>query len=187
MMTNNWEEAADFINFCNQLEVPVMFHTVRQPAKLSLKHLSSPQLTEICSHLDPAFMNLPDNNEVQKKNKKHLADFLNQLNEWSKIENEAQAISSTEEMVQYIRKKIFDRSDLPDNVKEKKFSAFVAKLIQLQEILPADFKAGSYIAGFIEKEDVELRSFLSSFESLSPPQIKRYLETFYQLNFLQQH
>jgi MoaA/NifB/PqqE/SkfB family radical SAM enzyme len=80
MMRNNWQEAPDFINFCNNMNVPVYFHTVFHPKDLALVSLPADELENIASVLSAH--DFSDKTPVQKKNKRHYEDLINQINGW---------------------------------------------------------------------------------------------------------
>ena len=106
MMTSNWHEAPYFIKYCNELNVPICFHTVRQPAKYSIKYLSQGRIREIYSRLQPAGVKLPEDNEMQRKNKKHYLDFLNQIHEWGEqVDDGRGQVNTTQELIGYVKGK----------------------------------------------------------------------------------
>ncbi len=79
-MQQNWKELPDFITFCNDLDVPVYFHTVSQPSHCSIREMKPVEIKAVIEHLSQ--FNFPEANSVQKKNKKHYKDYLGQLSEW---------------------------------------------------------------------------------------------------------
>jgi hypothetical protein len=187
MMTENWWEAADFVRFCNELEVPIYFHTVAQPAKYALSRLDEGRLTEICERFESELPQLPARNEIEKKNRKHYADFLSQVKEWRSLskairKNEAlNSVRTLDELCGYVTAKTLARKDLPQAEKENKISAFRQKLVLLQQSLPHDFDLTSHLVGFISREDDSLFSFMDSFEAISIEEMKDHLRTFYQV------
>ncbi|MFN8288168.1 MAG: radical SAM protein [Chitinophagales bacterium] len=79
-MQQNRFEIPDFINFCNQLDAPVYFHTVMYPEHCSIHNLSAEQLDEIVDYLKG--FNFPEETSVQKKNAQHYRDLLSQIVQW---------------------------------------------------------------------------------------------------------
>lgn len=79
-MQQNWKELPDFITFCNQLQVPVYFHTVLYPSSCSIIEMEAEKLKEVCDYLDS--FNFPENTSVEQKNKAHYDGIKNQISTW---------------------------------------------------------------------------------------------------------
>ena len=77
-MRNNWRELPDFIRYCNELEVPVYFHTVLDPYHLSIRGMKPAELAEMISYLQG--FDFASQTAVQKKNGIHYTGFMNQDN-----------------------------------------------------------------------------------------------------------
>ncbi len=79
-MRQNWRELPDFIIFCNELNVPVYFHTVFYPEHTAIRTMNSAELEEIIKYLSG--FSFPANTVVEKKNEIHYAGVLNQIKDW---------------------------------------------------------------------------------------------------------
>jgi sulfatase maturation enzyme AslB (radical SAM superfamily) len=86
MMSLTAEEAPDFIHYCNQLDIPVYFHTVFQPESLALNAIPLDKLHQLIHQLslNHHFLASTPN---QKKNIKHFQDFIRQLQFWANNSN----------------------------------------------------------------------------------------------------
>lgn len=80
VMKENWRELPAFIHFCNQLEVPIYFHTVYFPSQRALWNLDSHELNEIYDFLSQ--QSFPTDTEIQRKNKIHYENTLSLIEKW---------------------------------------------------------------------------------------------------------
>lgn len=79
-MRQNWRELPQFINFSNEWNAPVYFHTVFYPLSHSIRSMNREELKEIKDYLMQ--FDFPHENAVQKKNRTHYFDFVSQVNAW---------------------------------------------------------------------------------------------------------
>lgn len=79
---SNWRELPAFVQYCNELEMPVYFHTVLGPDHLSILGMEPAELAEITSYLQG--FDFANQTPVQKKNRTHYFDFVNQVMAWHK-------------------------------------------------------------------------------------------------------
>lgn len=137
MMRNNWHEAPDFINLCNEWNVPVYFHTVFHPKDLALISLPVKELESISSILSAH--SFPSDTPVQRKNKRHYEDLINQINGWIKTTTEREdmglRISSIAGLEKYLSARLKQQLNNADELKEK--GAMLKNKLQLiAELVP---------------------------------------------------
>ncbi len=148
VMRENWKELPDFIRFCNELEIPVYFHTVYFPSLQALWNLDSKQLNEINTFLSRE--NFPSDSEIQQKNKVHFEDTLKLIQQWQaeamRLEDALSSfvpnIASNEPMQRlYFRfwKSINEKVDFDALHKEKYFQKVFKKMNQLMRLLPENY------------------------------------------------
>ena len=80
-MRQNWCEMPDFIDFCNELEVPVYFHTVWNPLHCSLWNLPAAELIEIEKFLKQK-NHFSTKTSLEQDNQKSCNDLLRQVTQW---------------------------------------------------------------------------------------------------------
>ncbi|MCZ2393075.1 MAG: radical SAM protein [Chitinophagales bacterium] len=80
MMKSTFQEAPDFINYCNQLNIPIYFHTVVHPVHESIQNMPLEDIIYIYKRLKS--IKFPEENQVQKKNSIHYKDFVKQIEFW---------------------------------------------------------------------------------------------------------
>jgi MoaA/NifB/PqqE/SkfB family radical SAM enzyme len=139
-MQQNWKELPHFINFCNEMDVPVYFHTVFYPIHCAIRSLNPNKLEGIYQYLSQ--FDFPQDNEVQKKNKKHYFDFVNQVSAWRKISevvSERKPLYNTSDLLQMLTKQITSDSLFSDELKEKKIETVTRKLKELEKELSPEF------------------------------------------------
>jgi MoaA/NifB/PqqE/SkfB family radical SAM enzyme len=148
VMRDNWKELPDFIRFCNQLEVPIYFHTVYFPSVRALWNLDSDQLEEISLFLSKE--SFPSGSEIQRKNKIHFEDTLKLIQQWQteakRIEDLLASfvpnIESNEPLQKlYFRfsKSINEKIDFDEAQREKHFQNIFKKMTQLISLLPENY------------------------------------------------
>lgn len=79
-MQQNWRELPDFIKFCNELDVPVYFHTVFFPTHCSIREMSGEQIKEVNDYLGS--FTFSGNTPVEQKNMAHYEGIKNQIAAW---------------------------------------------------------------------------------------------------------
>jgi MoaA/NifB/PqqE/SkfB family radical SAM enzyme len=82
IMKQNWHEAPDFVNFCNERNIKLYFHTVLSPRSASLSFLDKHELESIISTLKAVTFKEPGTDQ-QKENINHYHQFIKQLMQWS--------------------------------------------------------------------------------------------------------
>jgi hypothetical protein len=81
MMRQNWQEAPDFIRFCNELDCPVYFHSVFYPLPSAIRALPKKELSDIGAYLQG--FSFPEETPVQQKNSLHYRNFVQQILFWA--------------------------------------------------------------------------------------------------------
>ncbi len=81
MMRQNWQEAPDFIRFCNELECQVYFHTVFYPLSSSIHAMPQNELLDIVTYLQG--FTFPKETPVQQKNSLHYRNFVQHVVFWA--------------------------------------------------------------------------------------------------------
>ncbi|MDB5281929.1 MAG: Radical domain protein [Bacteroidota bacterium] len=137
-MQSNWKELPQFINFCNEMEALVYFHTVFYPLHSSIRAMSQDEIAGVIEYLSG--FDFPENNSVQKKNRTHYFDFVNQVKAWygvtapapvangKKIENFVQL---KEEIAAFIKADV----RLSENKREAKVQRINKKLTEFENNL----------------------------------------------------
>jgi MoaA/NifB/PqqE/SkfB family radical SAM enzyme len=80
MMRQNWQEAPDFIRFCNEWDCPAYFHSVFYPLDSAIRALPKSELSEIRRYLEG--FSFPEETPIQKKNSLHYQNFVQQVAFW---------------------------------------------------------------------------------------------------------
>jgi MoaA/NifB/PqqE/SkfB family radical SAM enzyme len=81
MMQQNVLEAPEFIRFCNELNIPVYFHSVFEPEDCTVSALPAVELEKIHQMLS-AEQHFTMETAVHKKNVRHYHDFVRQVAFW---------------------------------------------------------------------------------------------------------
>jgi sulfatase maturation enzyme AslB (radical SAM superfamily) len=79
-MQQNWKELPEIILKSNEFKAIVYFNTVLSPYNCSLSSLTFSELSGIIEKLSS--FKLPTRNKIERKNKIHFENFLNQLHFW---------------------------------------------------------------------------------------------------------
>lgn len=143
-MQQNWSELPDFVNYCNQLNVPVYFHTVSYPLHCSIRTMKPDELVKVSEYLWS--FNFPEDNATQKKNKRHYFDFAKQVDAWAKISGK---IAGREEPSTMAKLKVnvaeHIRSDkaLNDTMKAARIEKIIGKITELDHRLDKEFVANA--------------------------------------------
>src|SRR5208283_2028308 len=100
-----WHEIPDFIPYCNNLDIPVYIHTVFYPAQCAIRTMTPEQLKPIVERLQS--FNFPADTPIQKKNRVHYQDFVNQIVSWSLKTGNGTAPAKGSTTFEEAREKIF--------------------------------------------------------------------------------
>ena len=108
-MRQNWEEMPDFVNYANEKDVPLVFHTVKFPLHTSLWNLPPEKLQEIIEYLSG--FQFQSNSEIQVKNSDLYQGLLDQLKQWysEAIDRNASSNGTTAELDIDALKKLFKK------------------------------------------------------------------------------
>jgi len=139
-MTQNWRELPDFINFCNELDCPVYFHTVSSPIHCSIREMKAEQIKTIADELSK--FDFPENTPSQKKNRKHYNNYVNQIKDWynhaAKIK-QAQKSESFSDFTELLIQHIQNDPSITAEQKQTKIEVVRKKLEELSGVLTDEF------------------------------------------------
>lgn len=71
---DNWRELPEIVTFCNANNMVFFNSFLKEPIELSLIHMHSIKLKEVVDYL--LSFDLPENTDIEKKNKKVYADYI---------------------------------------------------------------------------------------------------------------
>jgi len=175
MMKQNWQEAPEFVNYCNKKNASLYFHTVFAPASSSLSSLSKNEIESIIRTLQAVKFE-PADTQLQKENIKHYEGFINQLIQWSGNEDErtglanSQGIADWEVLYDLIRKLARERySDITERNKANRLETYFREIA-----VELGIEKENYFPGTID-----IISFSMEFENLvalSKREIKELVE-----------
>jgi len=86
-MTVNWSEMPDFVNFANEKQICVYYHTVVKPQELSLKFLEKVELNRIISELENRSFSTKTKKE--KTNNENYKNLVGLIRSWMQDNNSA--------------------------------------------------------------------------------------------------
>ena len=139
-MQQNWKELPDFIKFCNELNAPVYFHTVSTPANCSIREMEAEEIKTVADYLSS--FQFPEDNPVQKKNKTHYTNYIDQIKEWHnhaiKI-NRAKSVTTYADLTALLVHHIQNNPAFSAEQKTEKTNAIKQKLESIAVILKDDF------------------------------------------------
>ena len=107
LMRNNWDEAPDFIRFCNALGCKAYFHTVHTPRPLALMTWDAPSLRHILGTF--ARTTFEADTEVSRENVRHFEHWIRQVQQWMQ-EKETRRMDGSRYM-EIIRNRMEDLDD----------------------------------------------------------------------------
>jgi MoaA/NifB/PqqE/SkfB family radical SAM enzyme len=183
---SNWRELPDFIRYCNELEMPVYFHTVLGPDHLAIRSMRAAELAEITSYLQG--FDFVNQTPVQKKNRTHYFDFLKQVITWHKdaetrrINNGISAggkkLKSLSELQVTVTEYILQNAAMPENVKADKIEKIRINLTSLgTKVDPALLEAALAKYDFNDARllDIVVYHFDHEPEQFKLPMLKSWL------------
>jgi MoaA/NifB/PqqE/SkfB family radical SAM enzyme len=135
-MRQNWHELPEFVRFCNEMDVPVYFHTVFNPEEHAIHSLPKEEIEAIANTL--LANDFPNDTPVQKKNRKHFFDTVNQIKAWSvRAEKVApfMEVKSMDSLKKVVRAHIINNKFIADDVKVKKADKIITKIEKLEASL----------------------------------------------------
>lgn len=141
VMRNNWKGTADFVRYCNQNSAVANLHKVWYPIDLAIYNLPKKELKEI--HIFLSQQDLPENNELERHNKKHYLYYVDIIKNWADVAFEEdivlaysdkyEKIEGFSSCIQRIEKHIYEQKDIKD--KEFEIEVFKNKFFTLFEFL----------------------------------------------------
>lgn len=139
-MQQNWKQLPDFINYCNELDAPVYFHTVLAPAHCSIRTLGSEEIKQVVDYLSG--FSFTEETAIQKKNSIHYKGIVGQFKKWyedSFNDLRKKKIESFHDFENLVAEFIMqDKAVHPDKREERK-KRVIVKLRELTEKLGDDF------------------------------------------------
>jgi MoaA/NifB/PqqE/SkfB family radical SAM enzyme len=145
-MQQNWKEMPDFINYCNELDIPVYFHTVFYPLHCSIRSMKPEQLAPMIEYYNQ--FDFPQANAVQKKNRTHYFDFVNQVKAFYATQTKIQTQTRTQpKTLGDVRLKVLEHLQnntvLAEKVKAKKIEKIAEKFTEFESKLDPAFVSNS--------------------------------------------
>jgi len=143
-MQQNWKELPDFINFCNELEAPVYFHTVWSPADCALMKMTAKELKKVCLYLEE--YEFPKRTAIENKNRRHYQDYLSQIKSWSEkalITEESMLANKAmdeHELMKLLQEKILNHLSREQIISQGSIDInfYLDKMNQVMHMLPTD-------------------------------------------------
>lgn len=155
-MQQNWRELPSFINFCNELNSPVYFHTVWSPKDCALMKLSSNELMSVYTFLKG--FDFPEGNVIERKNKQHYLDYLKQVHVWCERANKKKQAESldatldTNELMCLLDEKIQTHiSGMNLNSQTISSTDYLKKMNTIISMLPENVNAAETLARIINE------------------------------------
>lgn len=165
-MQQNIHELGQFVRFCNDLDVPVYFHTVYYPKHHGFQSLPVAELQDMVEMLSAE--QLPETTAIETKNKYHYEDQIRQLKhlivERDVTHPEAGDISNMDDLRQYVREFIAGQTSWNEASKKKKQERILTNLFALETELGADFDYTQAFAAIDFENQVFMHQLLGEFE-----------------------
>ncbi len=162
-MRNNWEELPEMVKFCNEKSVQVYFHTVFYPLELSIRDLELENLNLIRKTYNEIISDLPEISSLEKKNKKHLGDVINQINDWARIKETKANLNSFEAIKSFIENKLSEPYFLRKFSSERADS-IIKKMGFIHERLPDNYSYTGHISKVDLSNDFLVEDYIISLE-----------------------
>lgn len=107
-MQQNWQELPELVEFANEHNAQIYFHSVINPASCSIRTLPKEKIIEIYNHLKGEAENLDRTTDISKSNAKIFDDYLNDLKYFSenKLKEYNSGIQSMDEFYVVLEKTI---------------------------------------------------------------------------------
>lgn len=146
-MRQNWWEAPHFIRFCNELDIPVYFHTVYFPMNCSIHNLPAEEIKKMLETLRKE--TFPTENPIQKLNFEKYQGLIHQLETWlrnvSNVKNSV-FVKNYEDLFELMRKHITKSSKFGSSEKSYKIAQLRKKLQGVEAGLPKSFNVEIFFA-----------------------------------------
>lgn len=126
LMRSNWEEAADFIRFCNKYDGKAYFHTVSTPDSMSLMTWGIEPLTHILETFEGVIFEAET--DMQRENVRHFEHWIRQIQQWKTDFEFRTAKINGARFMEALRQRMESRKD------QTKHPELLDKLAWMQEI-----------------------------------------------------
>lgn len=167
-MQQNWRELPSFVTYCNERQIPVYFHTVFFPREAGFHSLDEAALQEIVLELGQ--VKFPENNPIQRKNKRHFDDTVKQIRHLlsnKRVTRQPDArLETLEDFKAFVRNFAEDYSGWDNQVKVKKVNNILQKVELLDKELGPDYPYKEKLADFDTSNTVGVLTLLNQLESL---------------------
>ncbi|MCB9256454.1 MAG: twitch domain-containing radical SAM protein [Chitinophagales bacterium] len=165
LMQENWDEAADFVEFCKGLDSQLYFHFLTWPEQKALASLPNMEIEKIYQKLSAQVFE--DGTIIHQKNIRHFKDTIKQIQFTAKGEqsqklsfNDIESIKKA--LIAHIEKSI----EYGDKDKKRKKDELIQKLDALVDLFGAQ-KVEDGISHLNFNEPLELNQFIEFFENKS--------------------
>lgn len=165
-MKQNWRELPDFINFCNDMDVPVYFHTVSSPIELSIRSMKAEEIDQVYNYLHS--FDFSNDTSVQRKNRQHYFDFTNQVKQWqqsSADKSVANSPRSMAEVKELIVEHVMNDGGSELSVRRHKADRLMSKLTEIETMLNKE-KLSEALAGTDIRDEVTLNNYVFILDKL---------------------
>jgi MoaA/NifB/PqqE/SkfB family radical SAM enzyme len=170
-LTINRHELHNFVNFANEKDICVYYHTVIKPKNLSLKYIDKTSLIETINELKKH--SFPSKTQKQKTNLQNFNNLVSLLETWAEFNEKKEdglindCLQTKEEILEMLNQKIFDNcpeqsvkfnkiiSYLASNLADKDFSIILKRL--------KNTNTENFITNIEEKQSEELIEICKSF------------------------
>lgn len=168
-MQQNWRELPDFINYCNNMDVPVYFHTVSFPLSCSIRAMVASEIDEIKAYLER--FDFAEDTPTQKKNKVHYFDFIKQIENWqyqTEKRTSVKRVRNMAELKEVVAKYINSDDTVDKGVRDKKVERIVSRITELEGKINMDGLGSAFER--VDMNDPEiLRSIVFYVDKLPMP------------------
>jgi len=168
-MQENWHELPDFVRLCNDMNVPVYFHTVFFPKKSAFHSLDQEPLEHMVKVLSEKKFSTALT-ITQSRNKRHFEDTINQLRLLIKEKRfNSAAVSNMVELDdfrKFLKMFIQDYSGWSNSVKKTKLKKVTQKLDLLEKELGPDFEYTGRLATLDFKNSAGVLTIINQIETL---------------------
>lgn len=177
-MKNNWKEIPEIINFCNERNISVYFHTVFYPLELAIRTLNVKELETIHNQLLSDYSQFETTNPIHKKNKDHFYDLINQIDNWRYINTNKVILNTFDDF------KVFIEEKFAESYFQKKFSSarannILTKIVTLSTQVPKEFIYEAAFSKIDISNDIVIEEFLNSIEKSSLEDLKEQATAFH--------
>jgi radical SAM protein with 4Fe4S-binding SPASM domain len=166
-MRQNWHELPSFVRYCNQLQVPVYFHTVFFPKESGFHEMEILELERIATEWKKERFDATS--PIEKKNKHHFEQTLKQVEYLlteKKLRNEnIVVLKNMTELGVFVQIHILNQTNWSESEKTEKTRVISAKLKLLEEKLGAEYPYEELLSRFDIGNKVVVNNLLHQIET----------------------